>query len=174
MIFATSIVLIVTVIGLPSFYVIQQNHLLIEQVNRFVAHVQLARSQAVRNNQVTSICSRGNGLTCERERIKQKIYEAGWLVYLDTDENNDYNSTQDKLITTAGAVTHGVTIRSENNHGSRLNFNPTGMLNEIGSIQVIFCGKDGSTETVPGRMVKINPAGYTSVKKQAAGDSCVL
>lgn len=170
-----ALVAIVSTLGIPSFQTTIKNSRLVAETNRFVAHIQLARSEAVKRNRVVSICRSDDGQECGTSTAR--VYHQGWLVYMDTDgRDDDYEaSNSDVLVQIGDPAAPGISIRSDIVGNSWLSFSANGMLDENGNTaRYVLCADDESTALVPGRLVTISVAGQPRVTKLAAGASCSL
>jgi type IV fimbrial biogenesis protein FimT len=168
-----AIAAILVTVGLPSFSTSIKNNRLTTEVNRFVAQIQLARSEAIKRNQVVSLCRSSNASTCGG--AGSGIYEQGWLLYADASgqSKDDYEPDEgDELIQVGDAAAASLSIRANTSAASWLSFSTTGMLKGSSSAQYLFCDKDGSTATVPGRRLVIDLSGQPKLDKLAAGADC--
>jgi type IV fimbrial biogenesis protein FimT len=69
-------------LGVPSFHSFVLDARRIADVNGFVRAAHLARSEAVKRAQPVVLCQSFDGLTCGNS----ERYDAGWIVYVDTDQ----------------------------------------------------------------------------------------
>ena len=161
---------IVMTMGVPSFSDAIDRYRLTSEVNRFVSHVQLARSEAMKRNQPVSLCRSSNGSSCGGA---DKTYEDGWLLYADaTDDNNNYHSAADSLIKVVDGITGDVTIRSDRTGNRWLSFSSIGMLAEDESAEYRFCIDLQNTNSVPGRKLTISISGQPRLEELDNNDSC--
>lgn len=162
---------IVMTMGVPSFSAAIDRYRLTSEVNRFVSNVQLARSEAMKRNQVVSICRSINGSTCGGNA--DYVYEDGWLLYADsTGRDNNYHSSNDSLIQVADSTAGDVTIRS-NTAGNRwLSFSATGMLAENSSAEYRFCVDLQNSNSIPGRKLTISLSGQPRLEELDSNDAC--
>ena len=161
---------IVMTMGVPSFSAAIDRYRLTSEVNRFVSHVQLARSEAMKRNQIVSMCRSNNGSSCGGT---QRTYEDGWLLYADASgRDNNYHAANDSLIKVADAGAGDVTIRSNTAGNSWLSFGSTGMLAENGPAEYWFCVDLQSTNSVPGRKLTISLSGQPRLEELDNGDDC--
>ena len=76
------VIAILTAIGLPSYSAIIRSNLIATQSNGFLAAVNLARTEAIKNNYQAGICASSDGQACNTTN-----WGLGYLVFDDT--NND-------------------------------------------------------------------------------------
>lgn len=88
----TTLVTVMTGIGVPSMSEFIKNDRQTTQINKLVGHLALARSQAVTLAQPVSICASDNAVTCS-----SNDWASGWLVYVDADASGDVSSGDDIL-----------------------------------------------------------------------------
>lgn len=169
-----ALVAIVATLGIPSFSATLNNNSLASEANRLVAHIQLARSEAIKRNRVVTLCRSGDGVRCG-SGSGNRAYEAGWLLYADAaGRDDDYDSGADSLIQIGETAPPNITIRS-NSIGNRwLSFSPNGMLAENGVAEYYFCDNDGSSTAVRGRKLTIDLSGQPYVSELAPAASCNL
>lgn len=168
-----AIIAIIATLGVPSFNATIKNNRLVAESNRLIAHIQLARSEAIKRNQVVSLCRSGNGSLCGN--TDSRVYHQGWLVYADTDgRDDDYEVGEgDALVQIGEASPGGITIMSDTTGNRWLSFKSNGMLDENNrAARYILCADGVSTEAVPGRLVTITVSGQPRVSALAAGAGC--
>lgn len=83
-----AIVGILATIALPSFSTSMRNSRLATMTNEFIGAVNLARSEAVKNNRGAAICATADGNSCGTD------WSAGWMVFADPDRNGVRGSTE--------------------------------------------------------------------------------
>jgi len=181
---------IVMTIAIPSFTHLYNQNSVISEVNRFVAHIQYARAEAIKRQQQISICRGKNG---QCGNVDNKTYDDGWLIYVcngcylrqaDAADERDFDASEgDLLLKAAGPSPSTITIRSNTLGNSWLNFGADGNLEEpdinfndpndhdkVG--EYAFCYKGESTQQVQGRLLKISFVGRPEVTKIAPGGDC--
>ena len=172
LIIVLAIASILLTVGVPSFSNVINNNRITAEVNRFTASVQLARSEAVKQSRIITICRSGDGFNCGGGGAADTIYEKGWLIYMDPTANDNFNSGTDTLIQIGDAAAEGVTIRSDSDGNNWLSFRPNGLLSESGFAEYAFCNNGVSTAAVPGRLVRIDLTGRPGVTQLAPGAPC--
>jgi type IV fimbrial biogenesis protein FimT len=88
----TSLISIVSGIGVPSMSDFIKNDRLSTQINTLVGHLSLARSQAVTLAQPVSVCASSDLVTCG-----SNDWASGWIVYVDADASGDVSAGDDVL-----------------------------------------------------------------------------
>jgi len=83
-----AIVAILASIALPSFSTSMRNSRLATMTNEFIGAVNLARSEAVKNNRGAAICASSDGATCGTD------WAQGWMVFADADRNGVRGATE--------------------------------------------------------------------------------
>ena len=96
---------ILTTLGIPSFNDSIKRNRLISEVNRFVSHVQLARSEAIKRNQTVRICKQTNG-TCN----SNAQWDAGWVVFIDINGDDQVQAIEE--IRRFDGIASNYTLRS--------------------------------------------------------------
>ena len=114
----TTLISIVTAIGVPSMSDFIKNDRLSTQINTLVGHLSLARSQAVTLAQPVSVCASSDLATCS-----SNDWANGWLVYVDADNSGDV-STGDELLRVHQALPGNSTLSST--AGSTITFDDRG------------------------------------------------
>ena len=140
---------VITAIAIPSYNEIIMTTKLRAYANNFIASAQLARSEAIKNNAVVTLCASNNGTSCTGN------WQNGWIVIkADNTVIERQQATSDGyLITEAGGT-------------NTLNFQSTG----IGSTQaaLTICRATpyvGNQE----RVVRISATGKPSITKTTVG-----
>ncbi|NIP72271.1 MAG: general secretion pathway protein GspH [Gammaproteobacteria bacterium] len=97
---------ILTVGVIPSFRTILANNRVSAAVNKLVAHLQAARSEAVRNGRQAILCPSVDGQRCERTNQ----WHRGWMIYADTNRNRR-RDPEERVTRVHGPLT-GLSIHS--------------------------------------------------------------
>ena len=91
---------LVLMIGVPSFTTLMSNNRLTSQVNLFTTTLQLARSEAVKNNLRVVVCPSTNGTACATGTdFPNDDWSIGWITFIDrngdgiVDDGNDCGTT---------------------------------------------------------------------------------
>lgn len=86
LVIAVAIVAILAALALPSFQSSLRSNRAATATNEMLASLSLARSEAIRNNRGASICASADGAVCSGD------WNDGWLVWADTNRDNDVNA----------------------------------------------------------------------------------
>ena len=88
----TGLVGILMAIGVPAMGAFVKNDRLSSQINTLVGHLAYARSEAVLRLQSVIICASNNQTSCS-----SNDWADGWIVFVDTDNNNDFTAGEEML-----------------------------------------------------------------------------
>lgn len=127
----------------------------------FTAHVQLARSAAIKTSRRVVMCSSSNGSACANSHD----WSAGWIVFVDSNADNVANSSE-TVLASRGPLA-GLTSMLASGSVRRLSFMPNGLLgSNATSVSVIPLGGT----SVLTNEITINRVGraYVKSKKQEA------
>lgn len=124
-------------VGVPSLRVLVQNNQLSAESGRFLAAINLARSEAVARGQPVSICP--SPMASTGEAGCSGTFEGGWLVFANRDRDK-FVDPGDEVIRVFDAVPSG--FRMTNRAGTRtainmINYLPDG--SSSGNRTVKFC-----------------------------------
>ena len=86
------LVSILMAIGIPAMGDFIKNDRLTTQINTMVGHLAYARSEAVLRLQSVIICASDNQASCSSNN-----WADGWIVFVDTDNNNDFSAGEEML-----------------------------------------------------------------------------
>lgn len=165
---------IILALGVPQFQNLVHRNRVSTEVNRFISHVQFARSESIRRGEVISLCQSGSLSLCASDdnMVASGVYEEGWLVYADRSGAADnYDNAEDVLLRIGDPAPVDVTIRADSSAGRWMSFGWRGELSNL-QASVAFCHEGEATQRVPGRLVTIHATGRATVAEIAAGGSC--
>ena len=132
----TALVSILMAIGVPAMGDFIKNDRLTTQINTMVGHLAYARSEAVLRLQSVIICASDNQASCSSNN-----WADGWIVFVDTDNNNDF-SAGEEMLRVKQALEGGNTLI--NSTGSSVEYDLRGFApNSIGSFSL--CDNRGAT-----------------------------
>jgi type IV fimbrial biogenesis protein FimT len=114
----TTLVSILSAVGVPSMSGFVKNDRLSTQINSLVGHLSLARSQAITLAQPVTVCASSNLTTCS-----SNDWSTGWLVYVDADANGNV-SVGDEILRVHEALPGTSTLSST--AGSAITFDDRG------------------------------------------------
>ena len=106
---AIAVAAIVLTLGVPSFERVIERNQLSAYTNQLVSSLHFARSEAVRRNQNISVCHTADGSSCGGTG-----YENGWLIFLDTNNDDDYSDAGEELLRVNEALPNNYTLRTNN------------------------------------------------------------
>lgn len=151
---------VILTIGVPSFQGLMERNQLTSNINRFISSLALARSEAIKRNQRVVVCPSINGTDCDNSGG----YDNGWIVFVDTDNNNAHNAGEE-LIWAGEGMPNNMTLRgTSNGYHSAIPYVPSGRV-ALGSGSVRLC-KDNETDRA--RMVTIISSGRVRLAKHNA------
>jgi type IV fimbrial biogenesis protein FimT len=159
-----TIIAVLTVLAAPSFDAVFLSNKLAAFANDFVASSQLARSEAIKRNQVVRVCRSADSATC----ATSGTWQQGWIVF------NDINNN--------GSVDSGETIlRKQEAISSDYHYTTTSTGTSYNlAFQAIGAGSDTATlylcKATPSvgaqeRVITLGPTGRTTVATTKTG-SC--
>ena len=102
----------------PAFHDFQQRQRIVSVTNELVAHINLARMNAVTRAEVTIVCPSSDGRNCSGGNR----WEQGWIVFRDADRNGQVDHTAEVL--RAGAGMSGLILDSAGRN--RIRYQPEG------------------------------------------------
>lgn len=148
-------------VAVPNFVVFLQNNRLVSQINELSGMLNFARSEAVKRAAIVRVCSRLNDTTC----AGGLVWDAGYLVFLDPDNNGTPDAATD-VLRVRSAMEGNNTLRATR---AAITFQPNGF--STGSNATFrACDARG---TANGRAVVINNQGRTRASTVAAeGGAC--
>jgi type IV fimbrial biogenesis protein FimT len=157
------IVGILAAIAVPGFRYVTNSNRIATEVNGLLGDLQFARSQAVKEGQMVTVCTSSTGTGCTTT-----AWQLGWIVFLDTNFNKAVDAGEaiirvqpafggtDTFIASTGTF-HAITY-------NRMGYAPTGVANAI-NIKL----HDSTSNTAWIRCVAINPIGSAVTEKYGVG-----
>jgi len=82
------VISILLAVSVPSFADLTQRNRILSEVNGFVADLQFARSEAIRQGLPVIVCVSSNGSTCSGN----SRWHEGWIVFVDANSNTAFDS----------------------------------------------------------------------------------
>ncbi len=120
--------------GATGLYSMVQEAKVVTATNEIVAHINLARSEAITRGYEVAVCANANA-EC-RTRNGETSWQDGYRVYANTDGDNIRDDDEPILRVHNG---HGAGITVRSNRGGKLTFKPEGM-SPGSTITVAVCG----------------------------------
>lgn len=148
--------LTVGAVGLRS--IVQENNMA-AAVNTLLAHLSLARSEAIKRSVEIVVCPSRNGETCDDASADDTRWSSGYLVF--ADENNDGERDADEpIIHMESARTTDLTVKTSK-HRMKVTYQPSGLAGGS-TITFAFCDERGAAHA---RYVTIQNAGRARVSR---------
>lgn len=95
---------VVLEVSAPSFARLKETFQLRSSTHRLVAAINLARTEALERRQSVSLCPSLAGAVCSGD------YSSGWLLFRDTDQNQQFDPATEKLILRSPGLPGGYTV----------------------------------------------------------------
>jgi type IV fimbrial biogenesis protein FimT len=154
------IIAIILSMAVPSMNSMIKDNRLATQINRVVADIHLARSEAAKRDVRVILCRSAspNASTPQCSGTTQR-WDTGYLVFADDGNysNNVYNSGTDVLLRRGQPALPGVRMRTSPSWNNNLEINPNGSTNEGGATAIMsICDDRGSTQ---GRQIQVTANG---------------
>lgn len=108
--------------GVPAFSNLMERNQLTTGINKFVSSLSLARSEAIKRNQRITICASSDG-----EQCSDVGFENGWLVYVDSNQNNNRESGEE-LIWVGSQYGANFTLRGSSGYSDTISYLPSGRI----------------------------------------------
>jgi len=106
-----SIVAMLLSIGVPAFRYVTTSNRVSAEVNGLLSDMQFARSEAVKQGQMVTVCPSANQTQCD---VNSTTWENGWLVFSDTNGNQQVANANNILRKQAAFTAAQDTFRSNN------------------------------------------------------------
>lgn len=133
------------------------------QLNALVAHLNLARIEAIRRSQAVSVCRTTSGADCEGGNT----WHRGWIVFVDANGNGALDE-EDTVLRYGEPLAGGTTVRFGAfgpGGGSYLTYAPSGVSMKNGTFT--FCQTSG---VVSPKAVILNLAGRPRISEKDGSD----
>lgn len=136
-----AVVSIVTTTAIPGMQSLVQNNRMTTQVNTLVANLHLARSEAVKRGQRTTLCQSPDGISCGTSND----WHDGWILFTDPNHNHVFDQNE-TLIRVQQKMTGNTTIKLTRSFGINhyMFYEPTGFTDTNG--RFTFCDKSGQAK----------------------------
>jgi type IV fimbrial biogenesis protein FimT len=121
-------------LGIPAFTELLAGWQRDRATKAITAHLQLARTEAIKSTQRVVVCNSSDASTCSTS--KDKEWKSGWIVFQDLNGNNQRDRAE-AVLTSAPAL-QGIQSLSTNINNKRFVFMPTGiMASGMSTLEVI-------------------------------------
>ncbi|MFP5348620.1 MAG: GspH/FimT family pseudopilin [Gammaproteobacteria bacterium] len=145
--------------GATSLYTLVQDTKLTTAANELVAHMNLARSEAIMRGHEIVLCASGGGSECAQGGGSVS-WQNGYQIYANTD-NDSARDANESTLRVHNGYGSGIAVRS--NRGGKLTFKPTGV-SPGSTITVAFCGTGGRKQE---RYVVVQNGGRARVAQRS-------
>ncbi|WP_225073740.1 GspH/FimT family pseudopilin [Desulfuromonas sp. CSMB_57] len=105
---------ILLTIAIPLMRPLVRSTNLTSSANSFVAALNYARSEAVTRGARVVACASSNPMANPPACSNNANWQTGWLVFLDSNENNTYQAANDTLLRVAGPIGGDLTLAGAN------------------------------------------------------------
>jgi type IV fimbrial biogenesis protein FimT len=146
----------------PSFRDVQRNAARTREVNQFVHAIYLARGEAIKRNDVVSLCPSLDGTACGPNGTP---WQQGWLIFVNRDRDSPAVRDSGEDLLQVYAAWNGGDI---NANRSTLSFRAFGQIGTTATFA--FCDERGSTAA---RAVIISQTGRPRVSSRSASGSAL-
>ncbi|RKT46775.1 GspH/FimT family pseudopilin [Thiocapsa rosea] len=132
LLFSISILAILLGLGIPSFQGLIERNRVTSATNELITTLQLARSTAIRRNEVVSICPLVDANTCGGS------WSSGWMVFIG--EASVTEPSNASIIRQNSALAPSVTLTSNLDAGAAISYGNAGQIVSGGSVDFTFSG----------------------------------
>lgn len=136
---------IVTALAIPSMRTYGQNDRLTTNINTLIGHLAYARSEAVKRSAQVSICVSSDAANCTGGS-----WEEGWIVYVDSDGDDNFNSGTEEILRANQALDGNNTLTPTAAYGNQVTYDNRGFVTATGGF--LLCddrsGDFGKTITI--------------------------
>ena len=160
MLVTMGIAVIVLTTAVPSISSSIRDNRLVNELNKVMADIYLARSEAAKRDTRVIMC-RSNTTTATVPTCSgnTRIWTTGYIIFADDGNysNNTYDAGTDTLLRISRPVPDGVELRTSWSMNWNLEFNPDGSTNEAGAVAIMsICDNRGRPD---GRQIQVAPHG---------------
>ena len=146
--------------GIPEFKRILASNRMITEVNTLVAHLHLARSEAVNRGQRAVLCPSADGLRC----LGSSEWHRGYILFVD-DNGNRESDAGEPLVRIRGSGAPGILITSSASR-RRITYHPDGS-SPGSNLTLTFCQREN---TVLPKAVILSNTGRPRVSRTGPED----
>jgi len=155
---AISMSIVVLTFAVPSFSSFIKNGRVTTYTNALVTDVNYARQEAVTRGEKVILCRSANPTaaspTCGGNTNN---WSSGWLVFVNTDANTDYDAGTDTLLRATDEVAGSITVKTNNVSNTDLVYNADGTIDMSGGTAVFaVCDNRGEDK---GNQLQVSPTG---------------
>lgn len=157
-----ALVAIVVSIAIPSMRTFSQNDRLITNINTMVGHLAYARSEAVKRSQQVAVCVSNDSQNAVPSCTAGN-WTDGWIVYIDVDANNTFDSATD-IVIKAHAPLNGNNTITVAGVGPQIIYNNRGFLASNTGSLLLCDDRSGNF----GKTISISPTGRVRMEVDSA------
>jgi type IV fimbrial biogenesis protein FimT len=144
LIITVALISIVTALAIPSMRTFSKNDRLTTNINTMIGHLAYARSEAVKRSAQVSICVSSDAANCTAGN-----WEDGWIVYVDSDSDDNFNSATEEILR-ANQAMDGANTLTPTGYVNQVTYDNRGFVTATGSF--LLCddrsGDFGKTITI--------------------------
>jgi len=155
---AISMSIVVLTFAVPSFSSFIKNGRVTTYTNTLVTDVNFARQEAVTRGEKVILCRSANPTAASPScGGNANNWSSGWLVFVDTDGNTDYDAGTDTLLRATAEVAGSITVKTNNVSNADLVYNADGTIDMSGGTAVFaVCDNRGREK---GNQLQVSPTG---------------
>jgi type IV fimbrial biogenesis protein FimT len=150
--------------AVPSYQWLLTRNRVVSEINSFVATLQLARTEAIKRGQTVRVCTSSSGTGCSTSAD----WDDGWLVFVDTDDDGDFDSNETRLRVGQG-FSSGDRFTGNTHVAHKVSFTRIGFVTQGGSLTL--CPSSGNTSEA--RAIVISLVGRVRLAEDDDGDGIV-
>lgn len=161
---------ILITIAIPGFGRLMSNWRLSNAVNSFNGSLRVARAEAIARGKVVRVCRTNGNEICVNQNGD---FITGWMVFVDTNRDNQYNAADNDLILVKQARLTGMQ-RITPSAQAGLEFLPTGVMRGLGAGAANTCFnfqsahyKDAASTPWAVRGLNVSSTGRSALKKDS-------
>ena len=163
LVIVVTVAAILLVIGVPALQDLVRNNRLVTEANNLVAHLSLARSEAVKRRFPVAVCSSAAPGAAVPTCDGGTDWGGGWVVFTDENGNREPDSEGD-ILRRNGSVPAAVSVRAS---GGTLSFSSDGSTTGGASFALALCDERGPAR---GRQVEVAGVGRAQVTRPPLED----
>lgn len=146
-------------LGAVGIYSIVKENNMVTAVNTLLAHLNLARSEAIKRGVPIVVCPTRDGESCDATAAGYTSWDSGYLIYANEDRKAD-RGPNEPIIRLGPALASGLTVKTSKDR-SKVTYQPSGLAGGS-TITFAFCDARGAKHA---RYVTIQNAGRARVSR---------
>ena len=154
---AIAILAILTALAMPSLQQFLARNELVGTSNGLISGINLARTEAVTRSTAVAICPSTDGASCSGGD-----WESGFLVFVDDDNNSNFNGAEELIRAESGYTNPAITITGTGGVNNGFTFTADGILAAVGGGGSIDLTHDVATN---GIQINVNTGGQITSEK---------